>query len=75
MLTKNTRIKHQYNKWRADSMTEEKKEELEKAIKIIDRLNRAGIDYKICIDGSFDFHSDKDYERAQEIIKQIESKD
>lgn len=50
-------------------------QEIEKAVDVLEGFNRAGISYRVCEDGSFDFHSDNDRERAKRVIEKIEKKE
>lgn len=49
--------------------------DLEKAVGILEEFNRAGINYRICEDGTFSFYSDSDRERAKKVIDKMNKKD
>jgi hypothetical protein len=58
-----------------DGVNMNEEQDLEKAVEILEGFNRAGISYRICQDGSFDFHSDNDRERAKKVIEEIKKKE
>jgi hypothetical protein len=49
-------------------------QQIEMALEILEELNRAGINYRVCLDGSFDFESVADLERASEISQEIQKR-
>ena len=56
----------------SDKLTED--QEFEMAVEILKAFNRAGIDYRICPDESFDFRTITDLERASEISQEIQKR-